>query len=267
MNKTLLAIAIITLLSLLFFSSNENLTSFNKTPTEQACLEKIIPGFCEDNIYYYDECINNSYYANSFKCPNETECDANALTNSIESVCIKEEVTPTSQPQKNQTNTTTKSENQTIPHTCGNNKCDFLPGNAENCNTCPQDCACAENEECTNNGACIAIICGDTTCSENEDCCIDCGCENDLICNSEQNNCIEFPEEFALDEELIDLAVNHTGLNIEEITIEIQKTFYLNTPVKKVSIDCSKTVEHGEACYQELIFGANGELLLKSVNT
>ena len=45
---------------------------------------------------------------------------------------------------------------------CGNKECE--PGAGENCQTCPQDCACGNNAVCQASGACCQLQCGNKEC-------------------------------------------------------------------------------------------------------
>ncbi len=66
---------------------------------------------------------------------------------------------------------------------CGDRLCEAQRG--ENCETCPQDCACNGSESCIS-GICTQT-CGDGNCANNEDCSScpqDCACNKSEICSN-----------------------------------------------------------------------------------
>ncbi len=63
---------------------------------------------------------------------------------------------------------------------CGNGLCE----RGEDCETCGEDCGCAEGAHCYD-GQCVKIECGNGKCDAGEtmiNCCEDCGCEQGQEC-------------------------------------------------------------------------------------
>jgi len=155
------------------------------------------------------------------------------------------------------TNRSTDSGNEFI---CGNGICEIV----EDCNSCPSDCKCKEDEYCNEIGICAKKeLCGDGRCTEMENstssCCEDCGCSETEICNEYTHKCqlkANISEERV--KEIVSEYLN--SHNISGKIIYIEDTYYKTESVKAVSIDCRKENEEF-FCNIILLIDENGNIL------
>lgn len=144
-----------------------------------------------------------------------------------------------------------------VQNVCGDNIC----GINEDCNNCPDDCACASDEYCSDIGICKKYVCGDGICSGNENntCCIDCGCPENQICNKIINQC-QIKANIS-NENVREIAIEY--INSQQITgdvVEIIDTYYQNQSCKQVNIDC-RTEEMPYPCIIILYINNSGEII------
>jgi len=82
-------------------------------------------------------------------------------------------------------------------------------------------------------------LCGDKICESGEDCCIDCGCQENELCNINLNKC---QERIQLSEESVsDVVSDYAKDNNLKCNITIfEDGYYDKTPVKDVVLSCIK---------------------------
>jgi len=147
---------------------------------------------------------------------------------------------------------------------CGNRECDA----AEDCKSCPQDCACGTNMTCKEypeSGVALcelAHYCGDEECDSNErtqkTCCTDCGCGTSYFCDVGTENCVR---EAQISQANLDAAVsNYTNSSFyNETLIGVKDGVWDGVPVKEAYLDCGR--ESLPFCRTVLIVAGNGTIL------
>ena len=196
MSKWLWVIAFVALAALFYYSQNPPAEGSNAI----ACSEgDFLEGYCDENVYYFDECVDGFYRAAQINCSPST-CNAKALEEEPASVCVEAEApTPSLEagPKPTDDPETAFNEEAVAEWFAGSASCgDGYCVQPENCASCPGDCQCGEGDYCREEwGSCELLLkCGDGACREGEECCSDCGCGDESVCDSETQECVELPE-------------------------------------------------------------------------
>lgn len=143
---------------------------------------------------------------------------------------------------------------------CGDGICSLT----EDCNTCPQDCGCKDEEYCTPIGVCKnKEVCGDDICSQQEkdtgSCCEDCGCLTGKLCNKINHKC---QDSIIISEDIINKTIQDYLLNknLTGTITKITDSYYKENSVKTISIDC-KTSEANYPCEIILFVDKDGNIV------
>ncbi len=234
MSKWLWVIAFVALASLFYYSQNPPAEGSNAVACNAG---DFLEGYCDENVYHYDECVDGFYRAAQLNCSPST-CDAQALEDGPGSVCVEAETPAPSleaTPKPTDDPETAFNEEEVAEWFAGSASCgDDYCVQPENCESCPGDCSCGEGEYCREEwGSCEPIeLCGDGFCVEGEACCADCGCVEGSVCDSESQECVELPESMPEPEEI--------AVNVDDYLLENE---YFNQSIASVSFYAS----NGEA--------------------